>query len=635
MKTDYIELKNDVTISAKSWKYSGTDVTVNAVHDTEYYLVNTETGVITYFTDYTNVPEIAAKYISAMYAVAENTAANSSGNDYWVADVVVIELTDWDKGYDSVSLAYWNDARTTNTVKTINVLDNVADGNIATVVPATMRDWDDQWTRYGFYTLTSTTTEDDTIAAQSITPITKDYNSYGIYAGVVDYTNKVESRGGYIVLTNGKKIDTDGVAVYSVTNRRDVNTVNTLSVKDLAAGDELIYVMNKAKTAVSFIVKVSTLTGDAAADFLTSAPIDLYNAIIKDQASEDEWTVTVNGHATVTGLGDTIKKSVTSVEITAITPDTGYSLATQDVLVSDDDNAKVQDLGNGEYLVYDICGDVSLTVATTEKTYVLTVNTDANVNVDVKIGSAEAVNVAAGQSDKTFNVQEGASVIFTTHYDSTYGVADTSTNTGNITAMSAAVTASFKSAKTNTALLKSLSIKGKTVALTTGAPTSNSLTITATEGADAEKNVYAAVAADGATITRVMVDGTVTDSDSKAVFAADSSHTIVVVVASADGTVTKSYTINLTVSAKSNVKTLQSVSNATYGASLSGTTIKIPTSVSEGSMTKAQLEELLTTTDANATIEIDTDYIVTGTKVTVRAENGIDTQDYTVSFTDA
>ena len=61
-------------------------------------------GKITYFVGYDNVPEIKAEDIIAAYAVAKNTESDSNKKDYWVADVIVIEVDNYDKAYESISL---------------------------------------------------------------------------------------------------------------------------------------------------------------------------------------------------------------------------------------------------------------------------------------------------------------------------------------------------------------------------------------------------------------------------------------------------------------------------------------------------------------------------------------------------
>jgi hypothetical protein len=323
--TKYISLTKE-DIKAGTWKFNGTDggenVVVNAVHDTEFYLV-TDKG-ITYFTDYTKVPSITGEKISAIYTVAENTSANSSDKDYWVADVVVIELENWNLNYDSIALGYWNSSRTTSTVKSIDALDNVIDGVEATLIP-TAETWDDQWKSYGFYQLFSTTTEDGTITAKTIEPIISGFSTYGIYSGTINYTNKVESRGGYIVV-DGNKVNTDNVPVYEiVADRSGAYVANELDITDLAAKDDIIYVMNKAKTAVSFIVRVDETT--------TPAKVyAVYTDIESDQAKTNAPTLTVK---TNLDNAEANKTSLTEAGTITIKPNTGYEFtAATDVTVT-------------------------------------------------------------------------------------------------------------------------------------------------------------------------------------------------------------------------------------------------------------------------------------------------------------
>jgi hypothetical protein len=173
------------------------------------------------------------------------------------------------------------------------VLDNVATEPATTAVPKDKTTWAGDWDSYGFYELYNTTTDEDgVITAGSITAIptasTTDFNAYGIYAGIVNYTNKVNERGGYIVV-NGKQVKVTDVPVYTLTNEHDVNVATKAdSLADvLAAGDKVIYVMNKAKTGVAYIVKVGTYKAPTTA---ATGLKDLYDAIVASQTTEIQAT---------------------------------------------------------------------------------------------------------------------------------------------------------------------------------------------------------------------------------------------------------------------------------------------------------------------------------------------------------
>jgi hypothetical protein len=337
--TKSIELDETKAITAKQWYYTGKSENVNAVHDTEYYIVDVETGRISYFTDYANVPDIAADKIKAAYAVAENTNADKNSKDYWVADVIVIEVANWQNSYESVSLAYYTTQRTSDTVRSVNALDNVASDVAVTIVPKTQT-WLEGFTKgYGFYTTyNTTTTEDGEITVGSLSPISGNYNSYGIYAGTIDYMNEVAQRGDYIVV-DGEKVVVYNVPVYSVTtNGRGVTNAEQLDInEDLAAGDKIIYVKNKAQNAVSFIIKVTGYTAPDAVSAFLNDTAGLWKAISDEQNQKTEAakpTLTIKSTVENATIDPTSLKMTADGTIT-IKPDTGYEFtAATDVTVT-------------------------------------------------------------------------------------------------------------------------------------------------------------------------------------------------------------------------------------------------------------------------------------------------------------
>ena len=130
---DYIELdctdgieadQRHYDISARDDRYRG-DATdyIDAVHDTEYYIVNRNSQTIDYFTDYENVTKIDKDYIEAVYAVAENTESDNNSKDYWVANVIVIEVSNWVGDIDNIALVFDNYQQTSQRVKYLDTLD--------------------------------------------------------------------------------------------------------------------------------------------------------------------------------------------------------------------------------------------------------------------------------------------------------------------------------------------------------------------------------------------------------------------------------------------------------------------------------------------------------------------------------
>lgn len=289
MAVDYVQL--DVqSLNAGAWRYDATvdgdnNVYVNAVHDTEYYLVNTDTSKgIKYFTDYTNLPKIDKDKVRAMYAVAENTEYDSDEKDYWVANVIVIELSEWNIDYDSVGLLYNNPSKTIDTVRYLDTLNSATENPSITLVPGSEKSWAGQWDGYGFYELRETKVDGSEMSAESIDRIYKDYASHGIYAGEVKRVEKVDERGGYIVVDEGVSCKWPSTDVQHYLNHKETTT--RVSVTDvpvyvisanreglqqlkverydaksagLATGDEVIWVTD-GRGSVSYIVLVNDVS---------------------------------------------------------------------------------------------------------------------------------------------------------------------------------------------------------------------------------------------------------------------------------------------------------------------------------------------------------------------------------------
>ena len=217
---DYVQLST-ADIAAKSVRYAigGSDAYkslnnyyVNAVHDTEYYIVYN--GNVLYVTDYANFPGLTNKdnNIRAAYAVARDTSADEANQPYWVADVIVYEIERYeDLSLSSISLVYYNPSRSTGNVQLLDTLNNKAEGTVVGVVP-TPDPWGadkgsfGNYAGYGFYELyNAEALEDGTLAAEDIEPITEKFNDSGIFAGKIVRVNRLATGGAYIdVNTTGK-----------------------------------------------------------------------------------------------------------------------------------------------------------------------------------------------------------------------------------------------------------------------------------------------------------------------------------------------------------------------------------------------------------------------------------------------
>ncbi|MCI8420440.1 MAG: hypothetical protein HFF79_08075, partial [Oscillospiraceae bacterium] len=179
---------------------------VDAVHDTEFYVVNTSTKEkIDHFVDYEKVYALKAEDIVAAYAVARNIESDYNKSDYWVADVIVIEVSNIDAIYDSVGVFYNNPSQTSGNVKRIETLNTESENpEIEMVLDGGRWDWHPRDNGNWAYEIDENEVKDGVLYADSVKEIDKNYNAKGLYAGTVTRMRDIKDRGGYIdVLMSG------------------------------------------------------------------------------------------------------------------------------------------------------------------------------------------------------------------------------------------------------------------------------------------------------------------------------------------------------------------------------------------------------------------------------------------------
>ena len=268
---------------------------VDATIDTEFYIVMPNS--IMYKVGYAELPNIKVEEIRAAYAVAQNVNADNDEQDYWVADVIVIETQKLDYDYQSISLAYYNPSETSNSVRYVNTLNNqwkalqpTYDGKAQMAIVPSRVNWNSNtnttwgntpWNNgsYGFYKLYNTElAAEGELNVGSITQITADYNEYGIYAGKITRKNHLETSGyldvdtvntgsGYTELIDVNYGETNQVPFYRIyqadstpTNRFSLQelTLNSVESKsDVKIGDQIIWVYNLTKNELAFVVDVT------------------------------------------------------------------------------------------------------------------------------------------------------------------------------------------------------------------------------------------------------------------------------------------------------------------------------------------------------------------------------------------
>ena len=326
---DYVQLAvKDIAKGQRSFdidtsyeNYGHSNGYVNAVNDTEYYLVMD--GTIKHIVGRANLPalDVEDNGIRAMYAVAENTSADNVNQDYWVANVIVIELETTSTNYDSISLAFYNFYKRSGSTKYLNTLNNEYAGVELDVIPDE-EDWPYQWNGYGFYGLRNTddTDEAGTVEAELV-PIGhqsvarsesyakhRGYNENGIYAGIVTRVEKDYSRGDYIMAnmvnydgtTTRKELMVNNNQLFAIDEVKsgeneavDIRIINGDN-SELVAGDYIIWV-NDSDGDCAFVINLTDKNTYKDHDWTT--PDWLYD---DDDAINSEWEYIVDSQGRTT-----------------------------------------------------------------------------------------------------------------------------------------------------------------------------------------------------------------------------------------------------------------------------------------------------------------------------------------------
>ena len=319
----HFTIPSDYTSNFNASNNGYVDATVN----TEFYVVMPDN--IIYKVGYDELPSIKAANVRAAYAVAKNTTAADNGRDYWVADVIVIEVSGLEHAFDSISLMYSNPFEMSSSVRWIDSLNNKwkvyqpDSDKLAEmqVVPSSVKNpnnpdggWGNQaWygNDYGFYGLKQVELQEEgELTAEVVELITKDYNKYGIYAGTVQRIKGILNSSGYIDVDlsgnpyNGTLVDYPNVKHITARDvpvyRIDGNSADGLTLSESDAynevylGDQIIWVCEQGSAdkfdKVAFIVDLGTRTKGVNADYNYTADQwlwDEYNAIITEQTYTD------------------------------------------------------------------------------------------------------------------------------------------------------------------------------------------------------------------------------------------------------------------------------------------------------------------------------------------------------------
>ena len=300
--TDYVQLVNTqnypagnrhFTIAADyNTKYfTNSNTYVDAVDGTEFYIVGPNN--VLHVVGYSNLPAIDASTIRAAYAVAKNTAKDQASRDYWVADVIVIEVNNIGSDFDSISLMYYNPNENFNSIRYVKSLNDdwrslqpdYENKAMMDVVPSSVSGggssaWGNHsWTAsdYGFYFLYDTDLQSEgSLSAGNAVKVTRgDYNKYGIFAATVSRVEELYSSGYIDVIyndgagqqhkyltVNSSSYETPVYRISTklgVTSAEEITLDNDIRISDVQPGDKIIYVYKHGENGrqVSYIVDIA------------------------------------------------------------------------------------------------------------------------------------------------------------------------------------------------------------------------------------------------------------------------------------------------------------------------------------------------------------------------------------------
>ena len=233
-KGEYVDAAGNVTQDFDELEIKTTtpdnNVKVQTNKDTVFYYVSYPNGspVVKTVTGYKNSYDVKEnRDIRAMYAIATNVDADSEGDAYWVADVIVIETkyTVYNEG-DAVVLAYNVNNKTVSDYANVSVIGEEGTDTLnVTNVNGYNTFKKAQITVLDFYLNT-----EDEDGESRIDKITGDWSDYGIYTATVDKENVLYD---YVVTTPdaaGKTTDLEydeNTVVYDISKGTSKNTVTT------------------------------------------------------------------------------------------------------------------------------------------------------------------------------------------------------------------------------------------------------------------------------------------------------------------------------------------------------------------------------------------------------------------------
>ena len=319
---DYVELTG-TSVSSKQNVYTGVNTgkfstRVDANMDTEYYIVS-NSGV-EHFVGYSNLPAISG--IRSMYAVARNTSTDYVRENYWVAEVIVIEADNYAAQPDDYIFVIGRaDMVGNNTLADRQAVGSqylyaISAKNGAVRIAPTNLSWGVGTVGAGFYKAYGVSKMDDgTFAVDRLSPVTPsevnnnastscNTNSFKLRAGIVNRTAGLNDNFGVTMAGSNEQrqitlkgpsfaIIQDGRGYISLNTRLDGDNWTNQVIKDR----RILWVEDGSSNALFTIdVSYSTDKSDLKTDIIATLN-SIYAGVETSQANPigGDYTVTIVG----------------------------------------------------------------------------------------------------------------------------------------------------------------------------------------------------------------------------------------------------------------------------------------------------------------------------------------------------
>jgi hypothetical protein len=395
-----------------------TNQQINVRSDTVYYYVSKATNgglSVTTYTGYANAPKTSGETVKDIYAVATKTTSN-----YWVANVVVVELNDFKGAAENVFV--YNYPENVNTLKSANIDIIKADGTTTTVTikkpegvdygPAylygnetdgyslvMMKDADIKANNYAIGVVTAAVDLVDTDYAE-ITDVLNDSND--TTSAYAPYSKSTAAKDAH------RLKDNDSASYYEYTisqvtgrtsaTKYDKGTLEESTAK--AVLTETVTVKKTPKTNLVFasydnrgniIYAISFNQDDSDA---SKTATDVFKGLLKE-AESDEHTVTVKTVG-INGVDDQTIKVADGEDKTITVAQTGYSLASYTAVITGTSTSvkdSVLELKDGTLVATNVTNNITITLTYSANKHNLTVNNTNTAGTqpsDVKIDGDSA-----------------------------------------------------------------------------------------------------------------------------------------------------------------------------------------------------------------------------------------------------